>query len=189
MTLPPGWRSAPLSESCLVVSGATPKTSEAQYWGGDVEWVTPADMSRDRSQYISGGLRRLTRAGYDSCSTRLVPSGSVVFSSRAPIGYVAITKGPLSTNQGCKTAVPLPGLDPRFLYWQLIWRTPEIASRARGTTFKEISGRAFGETELAWPPLDEQRRIVEILEDHVSRLDAAASAGPRQSRDVGRVAG
>lgn len=173
MTLPSGWSTAPLSEVCRVVSGGTPKTSEPSFWGGDIDWITPADLSRDRSQTAPRAARRLTRHGYEACSAQMVPPGSVVFSSRAPIGYVAIADRPLSTNQGCKTAVPPDFLDPRFLYWHLRWSTEDIASRASGTTFKEISGRGFGETRLRWPDMLEQRRIVEVLEGHLSGLDVA----------------
>jgi type I restriction enzyme, S subunit len=168
-----GWTAAPLADVCKVVSGATPRTSVDDYWGGDIAWVTPNDLSRDRSQFITHGERSLSQKGLEACSARIFPKGSVIYSSRAPIGYVAIADAQMTTNQGCKTAVPPEGIDSRYLYWYLVWRTPEIQSRASGTTFKEISGKAFGQTILVWPDLPQQRRIVEVLEDHISRLDAA----------------
>ena len=171
--LPDGWSSAPLGEVCTVVSGATPKTANSALWGGEVAWITPDDLSKDHSQTVFGGRRTLTGAGLASCSARLFPAGSVIFSSRAPIGYVAIAGVEMATNQGCKTAVPPESIASNYLYWHLVWSTPEIESRASGTTFREISGKRFAETMLRWPPIDEQRRIVEILEDHLSRLDAA----------------
>ena len=171
--LPCGWSSAPLGEVCTVVSGATPKTANSALWGGDVAWVTPDDLSEDHSQTVFGGRRTLTGPGLASCSARLFPAGSVMFSSRAPIGYVAIAGVEMATNQGCKTAVPPASIASNYLYWHLVWSTPEIESRASGTTFREISGKRFAETMLRWPRIDEQRRIVEILEDHLSRLDAA----------------
>ncbi len=172
---PTGWQEAMLGDVCRVVSGATPKTGVADYWGGDIRWITPNDLSKDRSQILREGARSLTRAGYDSCSARLVPSGSVVVSSRAPVGYVAIAGAELCTNQGCKTAIPPDFIDSKYLYWYLITAKPDLEARASGTTFKEISGKRFSETRLRWPDLHEQRRIVDLLEDHLSRLDAARS--------------
>lgn len=105
---------------CRIVSGATPKTGVTKYWGGgEIPWLTPNDMSRDRSQTLTGGERYLTELGYDSCSARLFPAGSVIVSSRAPVGYVAIAGREMCTNQGCKTAVPPDFIEPRYLYWEL----------------------------------------------------------------------
>jgi type I restriction enzyme S subunit len=170
---PDGWQAAPLGEVCRVVSGSTPKTGEPAYWGAEVKWITPNDLSRDRSQVVDTGERSLTTAGYDSCSAQLFPAGSVIVSSRAPIGYVAIAGDEMCTNQGCKTAVPPEYIDSRYLYWFLVNAKPDLEARASGTTFKEISGKRFAETAFWWPELSEQRRIVEVLEDHLSRLDAA----------------
>jgi len=173
---PAGWEHAPLGEVCRVVSGSTPKTGVAQYWGGSITWVTPNDLSRDRAQVIHGGERSLSKAGYESCSASLFPAGSVIVSSRAPIGYVAIAGEDMCTNQGCKTAVPPDFIDSRYLYWFLVNAKPDLEARASGTTFKEISGKRFAETEFWWPPVADQRRIVQTLEDHLSRLDAASAS-------------
>ena len=170
-----GWSEAALGDICRVVSGATPKTGTPDFWGGDIPWLTPNDMSRDRSQTLNRGERSLTQSGYDSCSARLFPAGSVVVSSRAPVGYVAIAGREMCTNQGCKTAVPPDFIDSRYLYWYLVDAKPDLEARASGTTFKEISSKRFAETKLRWPDLQVQRRIVEILEDHLSRIDAASS--------------
>jgi len=170
---PDGWNEATLASACRVVSGATPKTGVAENWGDDVAWLTPADMSRDRSQVLRGGARGLSLRGYESCSAQIVPAGSVVVSSRAPVGYVAIAGAPLATSQGCKTAVLPDHLDSRYVYWFMVHARPDLEKRASGTTFKEISAKEFGRTVLVYPPLDEQRRIVDILEDHLSHLDAA----------------
>jgi type I restriction enzyme S subunit len=187
--LPPGWRAAALGDVCEVVSGATPKTGVPKYWGGDVRWVTPNDMSRDHSQTLMGGERTLTRAGLSSCSARLFPAGSVIVSSRAPVGYVAIAGVEMCTNQGCKTAVPPPEIDSKYLYWYLTYAKPDLEARASGTTFKEISAKRFAETEFRWPGLEEQQRIVTILEDHLSRVDSAEHglrASVQRSRQLRR---
>ncbi|MGL4745967.1 MAG: restriction endonuclease subunit S [Dermatophilaceae bacterium] len=174
MSDPHAWSEAPLGQVCRIVSGATPKTGQTAYWGGDVPWVTPNDMSKDRSQVLFSGDRSLSTAGYASCSATTFPRGSVMVSSRAPIGYVAIAGTEMCTNQGCKTATPPDYIDSKYLYWYLIAAKRDLEARASGTTFKEVSARVFGETVFRWPALDEQRRIVEILEDHLSRLDAAS---------------
>lgn len=188
---PEGWQSAPLGEVCRIVSGSTPRTGVAEYWGGDIKWITPNDLSKDRSQFIQRGERNLTAAGYESCSARLFPAGSVIVSSRAPIGYVAIAGSEMCTNQGCKTAVPPHFIDSRYLYWFLLNAKPDLEARASGTTFKEISAKRFAETRFWWPGLDEQRRVVEILEDLFSRVDAAvgdvSSAAARLGALRGRV--
>lgn len=178
MRIPEGWHRAPLGDVCRVVSGATPSTSVPSYWGGGVKWVTPNDMSKDRSQYIDGGERCLTADGFASCSAQVFPEGSVIVSSRAPIGYVAIAADEMCTNQGCKTAVPPPYIDSRYLYWFLLNARSDLEARASGTTFKEISAKRFAETQLWWPSPEEQRRIVAILEEHLSDL-ANASASLR----------
>lgn len=173
--VPAGWRCSSLGDVCRVTSGATPKTSVKEYWGGAIPWITPNDMSKDRSRVLHAGERWLTDRGYASCSAQLFPSGSVIVSSRAPIGYVAIAGREMCTNQGCKTATPPPELDSNYLYWFMINAKSDLEARASGTTFKEISSRRFSETLLWWPEIGEQRRIVAILEEHLSDLDAGLS--------------
>lgn len=185
--VPTGWSEASLGDVCTIVSGATPKTGVPEYWGGDVAWLTPNDMSRDRSQTLLGGERSLTEAGLGSCSARLFPAGSVVVSSRAPVGYVAIAGQEMCTNQGCKTAIPPEFVESRYLYWYLVAAKADLESRASGTTFKEISAKRFAETRLRWPDRLEQQLIVEILEDHLSHLDAAADYASAAERRLSRL--
>lgn len=175
-TLPDGWKSATIGDVCKVVSGSTPKTSVSDYWGGAIPWLTPNDLSKNRSKVVFKGERSITQKGFDSCSTQMVPEGSVLFTSRAPIGYVAITGAPVCTNQGFKSAVPSEGIGTEFLYWQLQNLTDDIRSRASGTTFLEISGKGFASTRVVVPPLREQEKIVEIVEEQLSRLDAALAS-------------
>ncbi|MCJ1680778.1 restriction endonuclease subunit S [Streptomyces sp. APSN-46.1] len=176
MKLPTGWIRTSLANVGDVVSGATPKTSVTEYWDGDIPWITPDDLSKNPAKRTRAGRRSLTQVGYDSCSTRMVERGSVLFSSRAPIGYVTIADNALCTNQGFKTVVPTSAVSSDYLYWYLQYKTSDITAEASGTTFKEISGRKFAETELLLPPVAEQHRIVDALEDHLSRLDAACAA-------------
>ena len=170
---PTGWKEAVLGDVCKVVSGSTPKTNVSKYWGGEIPWLTPNDLSKNRSKFVLGGERFITQDGFDSCSTQMVPEGAVLFTSRAPIGYVAIAGVSMCTNQGFKSAIPGDEISSEFLYWQLQNLTDDIRSRASGTTFLEISGRGFAATKIVLPSLSEQERIVEILEEQFSRLDAS----------------
>jgi len=171
--VPSGWARVRIGDVCDVVGGSTPRTGIADNWGGDVSWVTPDDLSRHEGTYIRQGRRSLTQLGYESCSATLMPRGAVVFSSRAPIGYVAIASGPVCTSQGCKSFVPLEGLLSEYLYWYLRHATPGIQAMGTGTTFKEISKATASSIQLVVPPFSEQGRIVVAIEEHFSRLDAA----------------
>ena len=174
--LPRGWAQTTLGAVCEVVSGATPKTGVPANWGGDIPWVTPDDLSKNRSQLVGRGARFLTRSGHESCSARLLPPGAVLYSSRAPIGYAAIAANAVATNQGFKSLIPPRGLLSKYLYWYMSFITPEVRRRASGTTFLEISKAAISEVPLCIPPTAEQYRIVAAIEEEFSRIDAAAAA-------------
>ena len=158
-----------------IVSGATPKTTVAENFGGAIPWLTPADLSGYTQKYISRGKRNLTQLGYDSCSTQIMPSGTVLFSSRAPIGYTAIAKNPICTNQGFKSIVPKPFVNSEFLYYQLIYLRKTIQDMGSGTTFKEISAKKFGAVQVTIPPLVEQEHIISRIEELFSQLDAGVA--------------
>ena len=162
-----------ISEIGSIVSGATPKTSDATNYGGDIPWLTPADLSGYTNKYIERGARNISKKGYDSCSTQIMPAGSILFSSRAPIGYVAIAAKPICTNQGFKSIVPNKNVDSEFLFYQLKFLKNQIADLGRGTTFKEISGKTLGSVEIVLPDLKEQKRIVNEIEELFSELDSA----------------
>lgn len=187
--LPDGWVRTTLGEVCDVVSGATPKTSEQSYWGGEISWITPDDLAKNKFKVVSAGRRSLTQEGFDSCSAKMVAPGSVLFSSRAPIGYVAIAGTELCTNQGFKNLIPPAGIDSNFLYWYMVWRAPEVASRASGTTFKEISAKGVSVTEILLPPLDEQRRIAEEIERKISSIRSVFSNVSKVRDKIGRLKG
>ena len=160
-----------LSEVGQIVSGATPKTSDAENFGGDIAWLTPADLSGYTEKYISHGARNITQKGYDGCSTQLMPAGTVLFSSRAPIGYVAIARNPICTNQGFKSIIPNSNIDSEFLYYQLKYLKKQIQDMGSGTTFREISAKTLGKVNIVVPSLAEQKRIVARIEELFSELD------------------
>ena len=167
------YKKVKISDIGKIVSGATPKTKDVDNYGGSIAWITPADLSGYTSKYISHGSRNITQKGYDSCSTHLMPRGTVLFSSRAPIGYVAIAENPICTNQGFKSIVPNDDIDIEFLYYQLQYLRKKIQEKGSGTTFKEISGKVLGETDIVVPSLEEQSRIVARIEELFSELDKA----------------
>ncbi|WP_341359590.1 restriction endonuclease subunit S [Georgenia sp. M64] len=157
-------KTAPLGEIADIVSGATPKTGVGEYWDGDVQWATPSDLSKLVGPYISSTPRTLTEAGVRSCATTILPIGSVLLSSRAPIGHVAINTVPMATNQGFKSLVPGPDLDAKYLYHWLKSKTDYLQSLGNGATFKELSKKTTEQIDIPFPPLPEQRRIASILD-------------------------
>lgn len=158
------WRRVKLSDIGSIIGGATPSTSKEIYYGGDIPWLTPKDLSNFHDRYIDRGERNITKEGLDSCSAQLLPAGSVLFSSRAPIGYVAIAENPIATNQGFKSVIPNPDkVDSLFLYYLLIYNKSNIEAMGSGTTFKEVSGATMKNIEVELPSLEEQKRIAGIL--------------------------
>ena len=154
-----------LGECCTIVSGATPKTGVAEYWDGDIAWATPADLSGLPTLRIATTARAITAAGLRSCSSVLLPPGSVLFSSRAPIGHVAINTVPMATNQGFKSLVPKPDMaDPGFLAHWLRANKGYLQSLGSGATFKEVSKSVVEQVKVPLPELSEQRRIAAILD-------------------------
>jgi type I restriction enzyme, S subunit len=180
--LPSSWAFAKLGDLCEVVSGSTPRTTVPEYWNGEIAWITPDDLSGYSQKTIANGARNITQDGYDSCSTRLVPAGSVLFTSRAPIGYVAIASHPVCTNQGFKSFVPTEALTSDYLYWFLRHATPEIRKLGSGTTFPELSKARAREVEIPVAPIAEQRRIVAAIEEDFSRVDDADDSLQRAQR-------
>jgi len=159
------WRDTTLGDIAEIVSGATPKTSVEQYWGGGLPWVTPTDLSRLEGVYIGSTTRTLTKAGFKSCASSLLPANSVLLSSRAPIGLVAINTIPMATNQGLKSLVPNHSqVDSKFLYWWLRCHRVQLETIGNGATFKEVSKRVVASVPVSIPPLEEQRRIAAVLD-------------------------
>jgi type I restriction enzyme S subunit len=165
-------RYLPLKKLGEIVSGSTPSTQKKEFWNGDIPWITPADLTGHSGIYFRANLKKITRAGYESCSTKLLPAGSILFSSRAPIGHCAVTVYPLCTNQGFKSIIPNEKLYSEYGFFALKYFTPQIISRGRGATFAEINKEIFEQFEIPVPPLFEQQRIAAILEkaDRLHRL-------------------
>ena len=176
--LPELWTFARLKHIGGIVGGGTPKTNISEYWDGNIPWLTPADFSGYDSMYISNGSRTITEFGLKSSSAQMLPTNSILFSSRAPIGYTAIATNPVCTNQGFKSVVPYDFSMSPYLYYSLKARTDNIIQRATGTTFKEISGSEMAETIIPIPPLNEQSKIVEKvtqLQEVISFIEKSLS--------------
>ena len=159
------WKECTIADLGEVVGGATPSTKNPKnYENGDISWITPKDLSNFNGRYILRGERNITEAGLNSCSTRLLPKNSVLFSSRAPIGYVAIAAKEMCTNQGFKSVIPNSDTDFMFLYYLLKFNKNNIENMGSGTTFKEVSGNTMRSIKVRVPvDIDEQRKIGAVL--------------------------
>lgn len=174
--LPTNWIWTHISELGQVVSGGTPSTKVIEYWGGDIPWVSPADLSKYSDKYISRGKKSLTQLGLNKSSARLMPTGSILLSSRAPIGYVVISTNPISTNQGFKNLVPSKYIFNEYIYYYLKSSKQLLEDYASGTTFKELSSKGFARIPVPLPPFNEQHHIVNKIEELFSELDAGVES-------------
>jgi type I restriction enzyme S subunit len=158
------WKQYTLADLGKIVGGSTPSTKQSSYYNGDIPWITPKDLSTNRGRFISSGERSITITGLNSCSTNLVPPNSILFSSRAPIGYIAIAENDLCTNQGIKCFVPHNEINPLFLYYLLLYNSKKIENLGTGTTFKEVSGNVLKQFKVTIPiNLSEQKAISQFL--------------------------
>ena len=166
------WENKAIKHSFIVVPGATPSSGTPEYWDGNITWITPSDF-KTNDHYVSTGAKSITEAGYNSCSTRLVPAGSLIFSKRAPIGTVSISKNPLCTNQGCLACVPKKKTNVEFFYYAFIANLEVFDVLGTGTTFKEISTSTFCNVKIATPSPSEQKEIVDYLDAKCAAIDSA----------------
>lgn len=172
--VPENWVWVRLGGVTQVIGGGTPSTSKKEYYdGGTISWLSPVDLSNYNDIYISHGNKMITLEGLNNSSAKLLPKDTVCLTSRAPIGYVAIAENELSTNQGFKSFLPSPTYLARFLYWYLKGNKELLESKASGTTFLELSASKAATIEFPLPPLSEQQRIVERIEELFAKLDEA----------------
>ena len=177
--VPEGWEVLPLKRSFNIVGGSTPKSDQEAYWDGEIVWVTPSDLSKLQSLYISDSQRKITDNGLASCGASLVPVNSIILSTRAPIGSLAITDTEMCTNQGCKSLVPNNAADAKFYGYLLSNSSTELNIRGKGTTFLELSGDELGAFKVPFPPLPEQLTIAAFLDCETGKIDALVAEQER----------
>ncbi|WP_068722361.1 restriction endonuclease subunit S [Tepidibacillus decaturensis] len=161
--IPKGWRVGTLSSIGDIIGGGTPSKSKPEYYADSgIPWITPKDLSMNKNKYISRGQFDISELGLRESSAKLMPKGTVLFSSRAPIGYIAIAKNAVTTNQGFKSIVPFNNISSEYVYLLLKNNIGEIESRASGSTFKEISGGEMKKVPIILPPMDVINQFNEI---------------------------
>ena len=166
------WVEKTLGDLGEIIGGATPSTKNNDYYGGNISWITPKDLSSFKGRYISRGERNITEKGLASCSTRIMPPKTVLFTSRAPIGYTAIAAQCVCTNQGFKSIVPYENVDSLFIYYLLNYNKERIKSMGSGTTFKEISGKTMQMIKVQIPRnIEDQKRIASILDSIDTKIE------------------
>ena len=166
--VPAHWTVARMKSVASILNGATPSTNNPAYWEGDILWLTPDDLGALNSVRVATSSRKITQAGYTSCATSMAPRGSVVISTRAPIGHLAILDGPGCVNQGCRLLVLRDDFEVGYAYYMLLTARQELQSLGVGTTFNELSRQRLGGFPFALPPPNEQTAIARFL-DHMDR--------------------
>ena len=177
--IPAHWTAKALKRPFGVVNGSTPKSAEPEYWNGDIPWVTPDDLGRMTDRVLKAPARYITGKGYEACGTRMVPCGSLILSTRAPIGHLAIAGMPLCTNQGCRSLVFRNPDSEAFFYFQLCAARPVLEATGRGSTFKELAKEDLEAITLCVPPPTEQRAIAAFLDRETAKIDALVAKKER----------
>lgn len=157
------WKKLKIEYCAEVIGGGTPSTKKKEYWDGDISWITPKDLSNYNNRYISKGSRNISEKGLKYSSARLLPKNSVLLTTRAPIGYLAISKKELATNQGFKSLIMKNGNVPEFFYYLLKNNISKLLQYASGTTFMELNTTNLKSIEFYIPEVKEQKRIASIL--------------------------
>lgn len=185
--IPEHWKIAPLKSCFNVLSGATPKSTELSYWeDGDINWITPADFKTE-DRFISDGAKKITKEGFISCSTSLIPSGSIIFSKRAPIGSVVINRNEVCTNQGCLSCIPKDDISSLFFYYIMSVSQKYFDMLGTGTTFNEISANVFKNVHLPVPPLSEQQVIASYLDAKTEKIDQMIAKAEKKIEYLGEL--
>ena len=191
--MPDGWRWVKLGGKngiTNIVNGSTPSTDVSEYWNGDILWATPTDFGNLRSIYIENTERKITQAGLDSCSTTLLPVGTVLLTSRAPVGNLAIAKKPMCTNQGFKSFVPKESVSSLYLYFAIKKIVPEIQKISHGNTFTEITKELVSDFKIPLPPTpDDQIAIANELEHKIVEIEKIRQAAVRQKEAITAMQG
>ena len=180
-----GWIYKKIKDVGEVIGGTTPNTSNPAFWGGDIHWISPAELHGEH--YLYDSVKKITKEAVKAKSLKQLPVGTVILSSRAPIGKIAINKIPMYCNQGFKCVICGPELYNEYLYWWFYGKKEYLNSLGTGATFPEISKTVVENINIPLPPLSEQRRIVERLDAafaHIDELKAKAEKQLNEARQL-----
>lgn len=179
--LPSEWELSTVRQAFTITGGGTPSRKQASYWeGGDIEWYSPTDLTRAKTAFMEGSAERITELGLSKSSAKLFPAHSVMMTSRATIGAIAINATPATTNQGFITCLPNEDVPLYFLYHWLKWRVPEFERLATGATFKELSKGVFKTLSFTVPSRD----VVDAFEDKVGPMMELVRTLDRQNTNL-----
>jgi type I restriction enzyme, S subunit len=176
------WIETSLGEIAEVVGGGTPSTTIGEHWDGDIVWLTPTEITSQDGKVVSNSIRKITDLGFKNSGAQMLPIDSVILTSRASVGFVALAGRDLCTNQGFQSLIPKPSVLSKFLMFWIQQNRPEFESRSAGSTFKEISKSNVKSIKLQLPPLREQKRIVDLI----SSVDAYNQALQQQLESAKR---
>ena len=168
--IPRNWNCVAIKNICKIVNGSTPKSSIEEYWDGDIDWFTPTDLSHKETIQINDSLRKITNSGFLSCGTTMVPANTVILSSRAPIGSLAITKKSACTNQGCKSLVTFSAQLSKYIYYSLLTFNSPLNNLGRGSTFLELSTDDLGGFKISLPN-DDMGEIIKYIDITILKID------------------
>jgi len=171
-----GWVETSLGEIAEVIGGGTPSTTIPEYWDGDIVWLTPTEITSQDGKVVVDSIRKITDLGFKNSGAQMLPRDSVILTSRASVGYVALAGQELCTNQGFQSLVPKHSVLAKFLMFWIQQNRFEFESRSAGSTFKEISKSNVKSIKMELPPLPEQRRIVDLISSIDSYLGSLRSA-------------
>ncbi|MBN1839904.1 MAG: restriction endonuclease subunit S [Campylobacterales bacterium] len=171
--IPEDWEVKKLKYISKVFNGATPSSGIEKYWNGNISWATPTDFNK--SSYISNTERFISKLGLNSCGTTLVPKNSIIMTTRAPIGNIAIAENELCTNQGCKSIVIDKNTNEKYMFYQFYTKTELLNSLGSGTTFMELSSKELKNIKMPLPPKDDQTKIASFLDERTAQIDEVIS--------------
>ncbi len=177
-----GWVETSLGEITEVVGGGTPSTKIGEYWDGDIVWLTPTEITSQDGKVVSDSIRKITDLGFKNSGAQMLPINSVILTSRASVGFVALSGKELCTNQGFQSLIPKPSVLSKFIMFWIQQNRSEFESRSAGSTFKEISKSNVKSIKILLPPLPEQKRIVDLI----SSVDAYVEALQQQLESAKR---
>ncbi len=169
------WQEVKIKDVAEIISGGTPDTTIDEFWGGDINWITPTEITKIKGKFIVGDTgRKITEKGLKNSSATLIPKNSLILCSRATVGDCAINIGPITTNQGFKNLIPNEKILIQFLYYKILLSKNYLKRISSGSTFLEFSKKDIGKLKIDLPPIEEQGRIVRVLEcwdEYLEKLD------------------